>query len=78
MKKHGIHIYTEEHDVVYAGNGYLALHSATGGTKRLTLPRTYRLSPRFGTDLTEQITDRIEFNLDKNATVLFAVQREKQ
>lgn len=34
----GVGIYADSSDVVYAGNGYVAIHAATAGTKTLHLP----------------------------------------
>ena len=72
-KNNGIHFYTDEKDVVYAGNGYVGLHSATGGSKRLHLPRTCKISSVFGAEIHDQVTDCIEFELKENATALFYV-----
>ena len=75
LKANGIHFYTEEKDVVYVGNGYIGLHSVIGGTKRLRLPRTCTVSSVFGTELSAQVTDCIEFELKENATALFTVSQ---
>ncbi len=72
-KVNGIHFYTEEKDVVYVGNGYIALHSSVGSMKKLHLPYTCTVSPIFGTKLSTQVTDVLEFELKENATALFAV-----
>ena len=72
-KANGIHFYTEEKDVVYVGNGYIGLHSAVGGTKRLHLPHTANVSSIFGAEFSTQNTDLIEFELKENATALFAI-----
>ena len=74
-KTNGIHFYSEENDVVYVGNGHIGLHSAVGGKKRLHFPRTCTISPIFGTELSTQTTDCIEFELKKNSTVLFAISQ---
>lgn len=72
-KNSGIHLYTEENDVVYVGNGHLALHSALGGKKRVNLPKTCKISSVFGTEFKAQTTDFLEFELKENATALFAI-----
>ena len=72
-KSNEIHFYTDEKDVVYVGNGYVGLHSATGGSKRLHLPRTCKISSVFGAEIHDQVTDCIEFELKENATALFYV-----
>ena len=72
-KDNSIHFYTEEKDVVYVGNGYIGLHSTTGGMKSLRLPRSCTVSSVFGAELHEQVTDCIEFELKENSTALFYV-----
>lgn len=72
-KSSGIHFYTEENDVVYAGNGYVGLHTAIGGRKQLRLPKRYTVSAVFGAEISEKVTDVIEFDLKENATALFSV-----
>ena len=74
-KENGIHFYSEERDVVYLGNGYVALHSKTGGEKRLHLPKLCTLTPVFGADLPTQTTDVLTFELAENATALFALDK---
>ncbi|MBQ9112778.1 MAG: hypothetical protein IJY08_04275, partial [Clostridia bacterium] len=74
-KANGIHFYTEEKDIVYVGNGYIGLHSAVGGTKRLHLPHTCTVSSIFGAELPTQTSDCIEFELKENATALFAISQ---
>ena len=64
---------TKGDDIVYLGNGYIGLHSATGGRKRLSLPERQSVATVFGADFTAQVTDTIEFDLTKNATALFSI-----
>ena len=59
--------------MVYVGNGYVALHSAHGGVKRLHLPRACTPSAVFGADLQSTLTDTLEFALEENATALFSI-----
>lgn len=73
LENSGVHLYTEEPDVVYAGNGFFGLHSAVGGTKTLKLPGIFRVSPVFGADIPEQVTDTLCFDLRENGTALFSV-----
>ena len=74
LKENRVHLYTENRDVVYAGQGYLALHSTVAGEKTLALPRPMRVVPVFGANLSAQTTDRITFFLAENATALFRVE----
>ena len=73
LKQSGVHIYTEEKAVVYAGNGYIALHSATAGEKVLRLPEAYTLSPIFGAEAPMQSTNAVKFTLKENETALFRI-----
>lgn len=76
LEQNGVHIYTKENDVVYVGNGYIALHSATKGRKALNLPTVCKIKAIFGTYIPEQTTSVVEFELEENATALFSVQAE--
>jgi|GEM_PF-11468 len=54
----GILPYAPAGDVVYAGNGWLALHAATAGQKQLHLPRTMRVTPVWPPDWEQPRPDR--------------------
>ena len=73
-KEAGVHLYTENGEVVYAGNGYVALHTKEGGEKCIKLPHTVRAVPIFGTDVGESVTNSIKFTLGENETALFRVR----
>ena len=73
LEESGVHLYTEERDVVYAGNGYLGLHSAVAGAKTLKLPAQFRICPVFGAEIPGQVTDTLVFDLPENGTALFSV-----
>ncbi len=70
----GAHVYCDEGDVVYVGNGYIGLHAAEGGEKTLTLPKICRIRPLFGAGLNESFTDTLRFSSEKYQTALFAVE----
>jgi beta-galactosidase len=72
-KESGVHFYSDENDVVYRGNGYIALHSSRGGKKTLALPKKCSIEAVFGADYQGQYTDKIEFYLKENSTALFRV-----
>jgi beta-galactosidase len=71
----GVHLYTDTYDVVYAGNGYIGLHSADGGIKTLDLPCVMSLTPIFGLDGGKCVTNSLTFKLHKNETALFKVEK---
>ena len=70
----GVHIFEEAHDVLYVGNGSLAIHAATGGEKRINLPARYRVTPLFGISSPAGVTDTLVFDLAQYQTVLFRLQ----
>ena len=73
FKEAGVHLYAEGGDVVYAGNGYVALHSETGGEKRLSLPAARTVTPLFGaTDVRVEGTE-IRFTLAACDAALFQI-----
>ena len=74
LEKSGVHICGDTQNVVYLGNGYIGLHSAEGGKKTLRLPRPMRVTAVYGTEFSETVTDRIEFDLEENGTALFALR----
>jgi len=39
-RKSGVFLYCDSNDVIYAGNGYAALHAATEGVKTIFFPKT--------------------------------------
>jgi beta-galactosidase len=72
-----VHLYLEEKDVVYAGNGYVGLHTATGGHKEIKLPARYSVTGVFGANISKKNTDTIQFELNENETALFAIDSIK-
>ena len=76
LRKNGIHLYTEDGSVIYAGGGYIGLHSDVGGVKAISLPTRQRVTPIFGAEFTECVTDKILFNLEENGTALFKLDNE--
>ncbi len=73
-EKSGVHLYVDEGDVIYVGDGYIGLHSAVAGTKTVSLPRTLKVTPVFGADIEDTITDKLTFHLDECATALFKLE----
>lgn len=69
----GAHRYTENEDVVYARNGWLCLHTATGGQRRVKLPFHARIID----PLTQQILftgTYFDLTLPENSTRIFRVE----
>jgi beta-galactosidase len=74
LKKAEVHLYAEGGDVVYAGNGYVALHSETGGEKQLFLPAERKVTPLFGAADVRVVGSRICFVLEACDTALFRIE----
>ena len=72
-RRAGVHFYTEKGDVIYVGNGYIGLHSATGGIKTIKLPHKCNASAVFGTSFIQNNTDTLSFTLEENDTALFSL-----
>jgi hypothetical protein len=77
IQNSGVHLYTDAPNVIYVGNGYVGLHSLTGGQKTVKLPKEYLVSPIFGTSLAPQRTDTLCFDLEENGTALFSIDEIK-
>ena len=69
-RANGLHCYTEEKDVVYVGNGVVALHCATLGEKKIKLPCPCRVTPLLGMEGGTQVTDLIILPMKQYGTVL--------
>ena len=74
LEKNGVHLYADAGEVVYRGEGYIALHSDKGGKKCLRLPAPQRVRAVFGADYAEKITDTVCFTLRENDTALFSIE----
>ena len=76
LKACGVHLYTDAPNVIYLGCGYLGLHSGTGGNMTVKLPRALRVSPVFGADVDETVTDTLSFSLPECSTALFKISEQ--
>ena len=77
LKEAGVHVYIENNDVIYAGNGYLGIHAATAGKKTITLPSECSISPIFGSEICEDQASSITLDLEKYKTALFKISPKK-
>lgn len=69
----GVHCYCSTGDVIYHGNGYLAIHAATDGRKSIKLPCVMKVTPL---DLDYPIcsTDTIEVTMKQFETLMFKTE----
>ena len=66
------HIYSENNeDVIYANNHYVALHSAEGGTKTISLPEKHSVYDVFAEEFVSMDTDTITYEHDAKDTKLY-------
>ena len=74
-KSAGVHLYTENSEVIYVGNGYVGLHTAGATEGEIKLPRTLKVTPIFGAEGGERVTNSIKFTLGENESALFSVSK---
>ena len=77
-RKSGVHLYCETDEIVYVNDGYLALHSPTGGEKTVRFPAPVTLTPLLGDSTpttvdTEPPGTAFRITVSKGQTLLFAV-----
>ena len=69
----GIHCYNSQSNVIYCGNGILAIHTAHDGETIIHLPRKMKIAPLHGTDILTQETDTIKLTMPKHSTAIFSI-----
>lgn len=67
----GIHCYNAEDNVIYCGEGFLAVHSVREGEIIINLPQKYRVKPLFGAYIPECETDTVKLIMEKHGTAIF-------
>jgi Beta-galactosidase len=68
-----VHLYHDEDDALYAGNGFIALHAQTEGTKTLRFPGKVSVRELFADKPIQETTDTLTFPLKARETRCFAV-----
>ena len=68
----GMHCYCDTGDVIYCGNGLLAIHAATAGEKTIRLPQTCRCTELYGDGVYE--TDTLLVACRQYETKLFRLE----
>ncbi|MBN2311634.1 MAG: hypothetical protein JXR94_21830 [Candidatus Hydrogenedentes bacterium] len=72
----GVHLYHEQDDALYAGNGLIALHAQSAGPKTLRFPAPVALRELFTDAPLEHTGTALSFDLQRNETRCFAVTGE--
>lgn len=75
LTENSIHCYNDENNVIYAGNGFVGIHSKNDGETSIKLPGKFTIIPLFGTDIQETETDTIKLSLKKHDTVIFELRK---
>ena len=73
-KEAGVHIYADEYDPVFVGNGYIGYHSAVAGIKTLKVPDGVKISPIFGAVDVSVSENSVSFLLGECESALFKVE----
>ena len=68
----GIHCYCDTGDVIYCGNGLLAIHALEAGEKTIHLPKKCHCKDLYGDGVWE--TDTLQITCNQYETKLFALQ----
>ena len=67
-----VHCYNEEENVVYCGDGFLAIHAVNDGRTKIKLPEKFKVKNLFGdVQAEENETDEITFTAEKYHTYIF-------
>jgi len=73
LEDQGVFIYSRSEDVLYAGNGYVALHADSAGEKIIRLPEKTRCIDTVTSE--KQETDRICFSCEQYETRIFRLEQ---
>ena len=72
-KNVGIHVFCESDDVVYVGNGLVAIHSASAGEKKIKLSKTAQVKNECS-NKAPFISDEIIVEMKKHQTLIFTLK----
>lgn len=72
----GAHIYSDQDDVLYAGHGWLSIHSVKGGARTIQLPFSARVEDAFAKTVLSDATKRIDLQVPETSTTLLRILPE--
>ena len=67
----GCHVYNEQNDVLYAGDGILAVHAAKPGRRHLRLPRPATVRELYTGELIGKSIEEFDYNFEQPGTAVF-------
>ena len=74
-KAAGAHIYLDADDVLYAGRGWVSVHTISGGQRTIRLPFAARVEDAFEGKLLAESAQQLDLDLPPNSTTLLRVSR---
>ena len=67
----GVHVYSENHDLIYANSRYVSITSANEGKTKIHLPGKHKVSDVFTGEMMAENSDFIEYNAKQFETRIF-------
>lgn len=67
----GVHCYNAKDNIIYCGEGFIAVHAVRDGEIEISLPQKYTVKPLFGADIPECETDTVRLTMEKYGTAVF-------
>jgi beta-galactosidase len=72
-KSSGAHVYLDSDDVLYAGRGWVSVHTVTGGKRIIQLPFAARIEDAFEPKVLSESTQSLNLDLPPNSTMLLHI-----
>ena len=73
----GVHLYTNPGDVLYAGQGWLSLHTIEGGVREIDLPFSARVYDPVNQRVIADSSQRFHIDLAEKSTTVLRVEERK-
>ena len=70
----GVHCYNPDREIIYAGGGFIGIHSVCDGEKILELPRRFNIRMVLGENTYETDGKTIKIKMKKYETALFELE----
>lgn len=74
----GVHIYSEEEDVLFVGKNHITLHAASGGRKKLLLPRRATVTELYEEKVYAENEKSVSFDMYFGETKMFRVTENNE
>jgi hypothetical protein len=71
LVSNGVHCYNKDGNVIYCGNGFLAVHTKNDGEVKITLPETCNIKSLQNSVNIDVESNEIILNMAKHETCLF-------